>query len=163
LDRFKVLILANSTCLSNAQCAELEAFVARGGSLVAAFETSTRDENNRPRGKLALADLFGVKSAKPTRGSIRNTYVALNGDHPISEGYQGAERIIGGTHLIDVEVAADVEIPFLYVPDFPDLPMEEVYAREQPREAAVLARRHKGGGRTVYIPWNIGVIFWDVL
>lgn len=163
LDRFKVLILANSTCLSNAQCAELEAFVARGGSLVAAFETSARDENNRPRGMLALGDLFGVSSAKPTRGSIRNTYVALNGDHPLSEGYQGAERIIGGTHLIDVEVAPDVEIPFLYVPDFPDLPMEEVYAREQPSKAAVLARRHKGGGRTVYIPWNIGAIFWDVL
>jgi hypothetical protein len=41
--------------------------------------------------------------------------------------------------------------------------MEEVYPRETPRGAAVVAREHKSGGRTVYIPWNIGAIFWEVL
>ncbi|HEY9010467.1 MAG TPA: hypothetical protein VIN06_05575, partial [Devosia sp.] len=48
-------------------------------------------------------------------------------------------------------------------PDFPDLPMEEVYPREEPKGSAVVAREHAGGGRTVYIPWNIGGIFWEVL
>jgi hypothetical protein len=163
LDRFKVVILANSTCLSDAQCALLKAYVERGGSVVAAYETSTRDEENRPRGTLALGDLLGVMMTKPSRGPIQNTYVSINGSHPISEGYEGAERIIGGTHLVTVEAAQDAETPFLYVPDFPDLPMEEVYPREEPKGAAVVARRHKSGGRTVYIPWNIGRIFWEVL
>ncbi|WEX11086.1 alpha-amylase family protein [Chelativorans sp. AA-79] len=163
LDRFKVVILANSTCLSDAQCAMLEAYVARGGSVVAAYETSTRDEDNRPRETLALGDLLGVRMTSPARGPVQNTYVAVNGDHPIAGGYEGAERIIGGTHLIAVEAAADTEAPFLYVPDFPDLPMEEVYPREAPKGAAVVARRHEGGGRTVYVPWNIGRIFWEVL
>jgi len=40
--------------------------------------------------------------------------------------------------------------------------MEEVYPREEPRGGAVIARDTKGG-RTVYIPWNIGGIFWEVL
>ncbi|MGK9230274.1 family 10 glycosylhydrolase [Inquilinus limosus] len=163
LDRFKVVILANATCLSDAQCAALEAYVARGGSVVAAYQTSVRDENNRPRGTLALGGLLGATMTTPSRGPVQNSYVALNGSHPISEGYEGAERIIGGTHLIAVEAAADTEAPFLYVPDFPDLPMEEVYPREAPKGAAVVARRHPGGGRTVYIPWNIGGIFWEVL
>ncbi len=163
LDRFKVVILANATCLSDDQCAALSAFVARGGSVVAAFETSTRDETGRARGALGLGDLLGVKMTGPSRGPVKNTYVALNGSHPISQGYDGAERIIGGTHLIAVEAASDATIPFLYVPDFPDLPMEEVYPREAPRGAAVVAREHKGGGRTVYIPWNIGKTFWEVL
>ncbi|OWJ68904.1 alpha-amylase family protein [Inquilinus limosus] len=163
LDRFKVVILANATCLSDAQCAALEAYVARGGGVVAAHETSTRDENNRPRGTLALARLLGVTVTRPPRAGVQNSYVALNGRHPISEGYDGAARIIGGTRLIGVEAAVDAEVPFLYVPDFPDLPMEEVYPREAPRGAAVVARRHPGGGRTVYIPWNIGGIFWEVL
>jgi hypothetical protein len=163
LGRFRVVILANSTCLSDAQCAVLKAYVERGGSIVAAHETSTRDENNRPRGKLALGDLLGVSMTKSSRGPVQNTYVAINGSHPISDGYEGAARIIGGTHLIAVEAAPDTEVPFLYVPDFPDLPMEEVYPREAPKGAAVVACRHEGGGRTVYIPWNIGSIFWDVL
>jgi hypothetical protein len=163
LDRFKVVILANATCLSDAQCAALEAYVVRGGSVVAAHETSTRDENNRPRGTLALGGLFGARMMKPPRGPVQNSYVALNGRHPIAEGYEGAARIIGGTHLTAIEAAADAEVPFLTVPDFPDLPMEEVYPREAPQGAAVVARQHPGGGRTVYIPWNIGGIFWEVL
>ena len=41
--------------------------------------------------------------------------------------------------------------------------MEEVYPREAPRGAAVIARETDHGGRTVYIPWNIGEVFWKVL
>jgi hypothetical protein len=163
LDRFKVLVLANSTCLSDEQIASLEAYVGRGGSIVAAHETSTRTELNRPRNAIGLGRLLGVSLTAPARGPVKNTYVAISGRHPISEGFDGANRIIGGTHLLAVDAVADAEVPFLYVPDFPDLPMEEVYPREEPRGAAVVARRHPGGGRTVYFPWNVGAIFKEVL
>lgn len=163
LDRFKVLVLANSTCLSDDQIATLEAYVARGGSIVAAHETSTRTELNRPRNAIGLGPLLGVRLTAPARGPVKNTYVAINGLHPISEGFDGANRIIGGTQLLAVDALSDTEVPFLYVPDFPDLPMEEVYPREAPRGAAVVARRHQGGGRTVYFPWNIGGIFKEVM
>lgn len=163
LDQFKVLVLCNSTCLSDQQADMLKGFVARGGSLVAGFETGTRQADNSPRATPALADLLGYRVTSPARGPVKNTYVSLNGEHPINQGYEGAERIIGGTHLMGVEALNGAEQPFLYVPDFPDLPMEEVYPREEARGAAVIARRHEGGGRTVYIPWNIGATFWQVL
>lgn len=163
LDRFKVLILANSTCLSDEQAEMLKGYVARGGSLVAAFETGTRHADNSLRTTPVLADLLGYTVTSSSRGPVKNTYVALKGDHPINQGYESAQRIIGGTHLLGVEAIASSEQPFLYVPDFPDLPMEEVYPREEPRGAAVIARTHDGGGRTVYIPWNVGAIFWQVL
>jgi len=70
---------------------------------------------------------------------------------------------MGGTRLLAVDAVADAGQPFLYVPDFPDLPMEEVYPREEPKGAAVVTRTHESGGRTVYIPWNIGGILWEVL
>jgi hypothetical protein len=158
-----VVILANSTCLSDAQGKMLSDYVGRGGSIVAAFETGTRTADNRPRERPLLANLLGAMPTGPSRGIVKNTYVALNGKHPINAGYSGAARIIGGTHLIEVEAARGTEQPFLYVPQFPDLPMEEVYPREEPRGAAVVAREHKSGGRTVYIPWNVGAIFWEVL
>jgi hypothetical protein len=163
LDQFKVIILANSTCLSDAQAKMLSDYVARGGSIVAAYETGTRTADNQPRDMAVLAKLFGAMPTGASRGIVKNTYVALNGKHPVNSGFDGAARIIGGTHLIAVEAAKGTEQPFLYVPDFPDLPMEEVYPREEPRGAAVVTREHKGGGRTVYIPWNIGAIFWEVL
>lgn len=163
LARFKVLILANATCLSDDQVRTLEAYVAGGGSIVAAHETSTRTEDNKPRDGIALGPLLGVTLTKPARGPVKNTYVAINGQHPISEGFEGAKRIIGGTRLLAVDAIAEAGQPFLYVPDFPDLPMEEVYPREDPKGAAVITREHQGGGRTVYIPWNIGGILWEVM
>lgn len=163
LDRFKVIVLANVSCLSEAQNAAIAAYVARGGSVVAAYETSLRDEFGHRRPEFGLADVLGVRLKSGPRGIVKNSYVALNGAHPLNDGYDGAERIIGGTRLIDVEPAADAVAPFLYVPDFPDLPMEEVYPRRAPAGAAVVARDTGKGGRTVYIPWNIGEVFWQVL
>lgn len=162
LDRFKLVILANVACLSDAQCRALAAYVERGGSVVAAHETSLRDENGRPRADFGLADVFGCHLTAPVRGPVKNTYIALAEPHPLNAGYDGAERIIGGTKLLAVAPAADVATPFLAIPDFPDLPMEEVYAREAPDGAAVLARETAAGGRVVYIPWNIGEVFWEV-
>ncbi len=163
LDRFKVVILANATCLSDAQAETLRAYVGRGGSVIAAFETGTRDESSKPREKLALGELLGVRAARTTRGVVKNKYIAINGVHPVSAGFEGAERIICGTYIKEVEADPDTAAPFLYVPDYPDLPMEEVYPRSEASGAAVVAREHASGGRTIYIPWNIGAIFWEVL
>jgi Hypothetical glycosyl hydrolase 6 len=163
LDRFRLIILANASCLSNAQCEAIRAYVARGGSVVAAHETSLRDENGKPRTDFGLADVFGARYVSGPRGIVKNNYVALHGAHPVSSGYDGAQRIMGGTRLIAVSLAVESATPFLFVPDFPDLPMEEVYARRAPEGAAVIARETGAGGRVVYIPWNIGEIFWEVM
>ncbi len=163
LDRFKVIVLANASCLSDEQIVAIRAYADRGGSVVAAYETSLRDENGILRSDFGLADVLGVNLVSGPRGIVKNTYVEISGDHPINDGYDGAERIMGGTRLIDVKPAAGTSTPFLYVPDFPDLPMEEVYPRKQADGAAVIARETGKGGRTVYIPWNIGEIFWEVL
>lgn len=163
LDRFKLIILANATYLSDAQCEAIDAYVRRGGSVVAANETSLYDAAGRRRADFGLAETFAASMTAPARGPVKNTYIALSSTHPLNDGYEGASRIIGGTRLIAVEPKEGVSTPFLYVPDFPDLPMEEVYPREEPKGAAMVARDTGYGGRTVYIPWNIGEIFWEVL
>ncbi|MBB4122466.1 alpha-amylase family protein [Martelella radicis] len=163
LARYRLVILANATNLSDAQCALLQGYAARGGSLIAAHETAMRDEGGNAREAFALGSLFGVRRTALSRGPVKNTYIALSGEHPVSAGYEGAARIIGGTKLAEVETLAGTETPFISIPDFPDLPMEEVYPREEPRGAAVITRETEAGGRTVYIPWNIGGIFWEVL
>lgn len=163
LDRFKVVVVSSARCLSDAQCDALRAYVARGGSVVGAFEVASLDADGNPRDRMGLEDLFGIKITGGSRGPVKNTYIALNGTHPINRGYEGATRVIGGTHLMAVEADAGTEAPFLFVPDFPDLPMEEVYPREEPRGAAVVARETGQGGRTVYFPFNIGAIFAEVM
>ncbi len=62
-----------------------------------------------------------------------------------------------------MEADSSAQTPFLFVPDFPDLPMEEVYPREEAHAPAVVLSENAAGGRTAYVPWNLGATFWEVL
>ncbi|MCD7060639.1 family 10 glycosylhydrolase [Pelagibacterium xiamenense] len=163
LNRFKVVVLPNAVCLSDAQCAVLSDYVAAGGSLIAASETATRTPDGKRRTEIGLADALGVTLRAHARGPVKNTYVELTDAHPVNAGYEGARRIIGGTRLLDVAATGQAETPFLFVPDFPDLPMEEVYPREAAHAPAVILSENAAGGRTAYVPWNLGATFWQVL
>ncbi len=160
---FKVLVLANAERLSDAQCAVIRAWSESGGSVVAAYQSSLLDEDGRARDNFGLADIFGADLVAPSRGPVKNNYAALMGTHSLHTGMDGAKRIIGGTHLMGIAAREGVDVPFRFIPDFPDLPMEEVYPREGPEMAAVTARELPGGGRAVYIGWDIGSLFWEAL
>ncbi|GAB3441868.1 family 10 glycosylhydrolase [Streptomonospora sediminis] len=163
LERFKVLVLPDSERMSEAQCAVVRGFVDRGGSVVAAHRSSLDDEFGTPRANFGLGDVFGVDLRMPVRGPVKNNYAALTADHPLTRGFGGAERIIGGTELIGVSAHAGTEVPLRFIPDYPDLPMEEVYARAEPADPAAVTRIHPGGGRCVYFPFNVGALFWEAL
>ena len=63
LAKYKVLILPNAACLSDAQCAAVRAFVEKGGGLVASLDTSLCDEFGDTRKNFGLADVLGVQHA----------------------------------------------------------------------------------------------------
>jgi len=163
LHRFTVLVLPDAERLSQEQCRTVQAFAESGGSVVAAHRSSLDDEYGTPRANFGLADVFGADLAMPVRGPVKNNYVALVGDHPTNAGFDGAQRIIGGTELIGVTARPGTDVPFRFVPDYPDLPMEEVYPREELGSPALIARDLPGGGRSVYVPFNLGALFWEAL
>jgi hypothetical protein len=170
LDRFKTLILPNIAALSDDQCRQLRAFVDRGGSLVATYETSLYNEWGDRRSDFGLADLFGVSFRGRTPGPMRNAYLRLENDagtgkrHPILAGLDDAPRIIHGTSRLDVAPKQSFSSkPLTLVPSYPDLPMEMVYPRVPKTDIAELYLREVGTGRVVYFPWDIDRIFWEIL
>ncbi|MFI7612672.1 alpha-amylase family protein [Nonomuraea terrae] len=163
LRRHKVLVLANADRLSDEQCEVIRAYVASGGGLVAAHESSLYDENGERRPNFGLADVFGTDLLTPARGPVKNNYISLMDEHPVNAGFGGATRIIGGTRLLGTRAREGARVPFRFVPDFPDLPMEEVYVRQAPDLPAVVVRQAPGGGRVVHLPFDIGSIFWEAL
>jgi len=160
---FKVLVLANAERLSDDQCAVIRSWVEAGGSLVAAYQSSLMDEHGSIRTNFGLADVLGVDLVNPSRGPVKNNYMALTGDHRMHAGLVGARRIIGGTHLLEVTTREGVAVPFRFIPDFPDLPMEEVYPREEPDVPAIVTCELPSDGRVVYFGFNIGSLFWEAL
>jgi hypothetical protein len=165
VDRFKTLILPNIAALSDDQCQQIRGFVNRGGSLVATYETSLCDEWGNPRSNFGLADLFGVDFTGEREGPMKNSYLHLEGDHPILAGLQEAQRIINGVYRLGVKTREQFPVtPVTLVPAYPDLPMEEVYPRQVKTDIPeVFLRKIEGGGRIAYMPWDIDRSFWEVL
>ncbi len=156
---YRTIILPNIAALSTKQCDHIRQFVAAGGGLVATHQTSMFDEWGVPRADFGLADLFGA-SAGPVEGPLQNSYWNVEA-HPLTRGLEDAPRIINGVSRVAIKSAA--KSPLTLVPSYPDLPMEEVYARVPRTDIPGVIAREFGKGRVVYFPWDIDRTFWEVL
>lgn len=169
LGRYKVLLLPNLAALSDAQCAQLRAFVARGGSVVATSGTSLYDEHGTARANFGLADLFGVDWTGKREDRMMNSYIRLEHAalprHPMFTGLEDAPRVINGAARLDVRPRERfAETPLTLIPSYPDLPMEKVYPRVARTDVSCLYLREKvmqgagaPGGRVAYFPltWTV--------
>jgi len=170
VDRFRVLVLPNIAALSNAQCEQLRGFLARGGSLVATFETSLYDEWGVRRPDFGLADVFGVRFGGSVEGPMQNSYLTVEKEpgtgrhHPTLAGLEQAERIINGVYRVGVEpLRKATYVPLTLVPSYPDLPMEEVYPRRPHTDIPAIYISENGKSRVVYFPWDVDRVFWEVM
>jgi hypothetical protein len=164
--RYKLLILPNIAALSDAQCGLLNQHVERGGSLLAGFETSLYDERGRRREDFGLGRLFGVRYNGTIETFVRNSYMRVEpgSRHPMLRGLENAGRLIGTTQRVDVRpVERFPDRPLTLVPSYPDLPMEEVYPRQEATDIPEVFLREAGAGRVVYFPGDIGRTFWEIL
>ncbi|HEX4807843.1 MAG TPA: beta-galactosidase trimerization domain-containing protein, partial [Bryobacteraceae bacterium] len=170
LEPFRTLILPNIAALSTQQCAQITSFVERGGGVIATYETSLYDEWGVRRRDLGLADLFGVSFHGRLEGPMKNSYLELHKDpstgrfHPLLSGFEDATRIINGVNRVVVKPPMpETYSPLTVIPSYPDLPMEEVFARPAKLAEAGVFLRQVGRGRVVYFPWDLDRTFWNVL
>ncbi|QSE89816.1 hypothetical protein JWS13_14865 [Rhodococcus pseudokoreensis] len=160
LGKYSVVMVPESAELSEEHVALLRRFVAAGGNLLVDSDAVNRVDGTDN----GLADLIGIEVVAPTRRAVQNNYVAvMDPAHEIAAPFAPASRILGGTAIVPVRAAADTTVPFRFVPDFPDLPMEEVYPRDRARDPAIVLREHAGGGRTAYVSFNVASLFWETL
>ena len=170
LAQFRTLILPNIAALSDAQCANLRAFVERGGGLVATYQTSLFDEWGVERKDFGLASLFGASYAGKTQETMLNSYMSLEKDsaagawHPLLRGFEDAGRIINAVNQVEVTSADPNRFtPLRIVPSYPDLPMESVFTRPGGTQLPGVYLRRVGNGRVVYFPGDLDRTFWQVL
>ncbi|MBT9331566.1 beta-galactosidase trimerization domain-containing protein [Acidipila sp. 4G-K13] len=170
LAQYKTLILPNIAALSDEQCRQLQAFVERGGGVVATYETSLYDEWGVRRKDFGLAGLFGASWTGKVQQKMLNSYLMLekdpatNGYHPLLRGLEDATRIINAVNQVDVTAAGEsVAPPLRIVPTYPDLPMEYVFVPAGGSRDPGVFVRQAGRGRVVYFPGDIDRTFWEVL
>jgi len=161
LARFDVLVLPNAAALSDAQCAQIRAFVARGGAIVATHETSLYDENGKKRADFGLSDLFGCHYEK-TEAPLHNAYLTLRAPHPSLRYLEGVQRTIAATARVHVRQDGEAQVPLTLVPSFPDLPMERVFTSVTESSIPMALCSQAGEGRVAYLPMNIDAVFEEL-
>jgi hypothetical protein len=161
--RFRTLILPNIAALSDQQCRQVREFVEGGGGLLATHESSLYDEWGVRRKDFGLGALFGASFEGTVEPRMQNSYVHLEGTHPLLKGLEDTERIVNGVARVHTKSLDGKPSPLTVVPSYPDLPMEDVYPRVPRTNIPAVHLAERGRGRVVYFPWDIDRTYWEVL
>ena len=161
LKKYSAIILPNIALLSDAQCAQLRAYVQNGGSLLATFETSMYDDQNLRRTDFGLADVLGVHAAGKVigrRGNSNPFYARIERPHPILAGFADTDWLPGAEYRQPI---AAVDHPVLtVVPGFVAYPPELSWPPTSQTTEPAIVLQDRGHGRTAYFPGNIEHTLW---
>jgi Glycosyl hydrolase-like 10/Beta-galactosidase trimerisation domain len=96
-NKYRVVILANTTCLSDRLVSSLREYVASGGGLIATFESSLYDKWGNARPDFALADLFGASYSGKTKTAGPSRIRFARAPSPVSDDaiVKGLKELMG--------------------------------------------------------------------
>ncbi len=151
--------LPNIAWLSDAQCRQIRDYAARGGSVMASFETAMYDENGRRRENSGLAELFGIDSVgvvAPPNGN--GFYARIERPHEILNGFEDTNWIPGGAYRLPIKAAG--AMPLSVVPAYTAYPPELSYnpLPETGEPAAIV--RENGDSRLLYFSGDVERAAW---
>jgi hypothetical protein len=175
--KLKVLVLPNIAVMSEAQCAAVRRFAARGGSVVATGVTSLYDEFGDARKDFGLASLFGAHfegkagEERNWAGASQHTYLRLSPElragvwgpksgnepapagerHPVLKGFEKTDIVPYGGILGNLRVDSGGIVPLTYIPVFPIYPPETAWMRQPSTNIPGLILRD----RTAYLPADL--------
>ncbi|HEX2100007.1 MAG TPA: beta-galactosidase trimerization domain-containing protein [Candidatus Synoicihabitans sp.] len=148
LSRYDVIVMPNVACLSTAEAAALDAFVARGGTLIASGETGLYDERGQRRDGFAL-ESFPARNISLCVDKLK-TYVRV-AEHELHFPKTRLLHLDGWYFYVEAKEDAAGQLSLLppqrYGP--PELCFPDVADNESP---GILRRRH-GRGQAIYLPW----------
>ena len=160
LKKYAALLLPNVALLSDAQCRQLEAYAAGGGSLLATFETGLYDGRGIRRDDFGLAKRFGMRKTGDVQGPKGNSYYArILRNHEVLWGFENTTVLPGAEFRVPIQ-AEDAEPVLAVLPPFPAFPPEMVYPKTEPTNEPAIVLREHGASRLVYIPGDIDRSFW---
>lgn len=164
LHKYDALLLPNVALLSDAQCAQLRAFVDAGGSLLATFETGLYDERGARRADFGLGDLFGI--AREPGGIIApvaayGSYARIQHEHTILRGLDDTRVLPGAQYVVPIRLTDGTKPLLTVTPAYSGYPPEMAYSPPEAnadRPAAVV--REQGRSRLVYFAGGVERSAW---
>lgn len=157
LARYKVLALFDSGCLSDAQCAVIQEFVAGGGTLLATHETSLYDDLGQRRGSFALADVLGLDYEGPAQDGSSHGVAYVLQEEALRDEFGHVICFAGRESRISVRRGADVRVLCTRISLEGSRPLDafDLKAPHDSGEPTVTVNAF-GKGRAIYVSGDVG-------
>lgn len=162
LDRYDTLVLPNVAVLDDEQCAVLDAYVERGGGLVATYDSAGFDGDGNARQQLGLRSLGAARvlARRDGAGAMRSAYLRLTQREDLP-GADDADLVALDRAFLYVEPRAGATVSLPLIPPSRYGPPEKTYWEIETDQPGRLAYQF-GKGKTVYFPWPIDALFFDL-
>lgn len=85
LNRYRLLILPNTSCMSEEEAEAIRCFVNAGGNLISSFDTSLYDEFGNARKQPALADVTGIQNVEQA-DQFKYDHITVESGNSLLEG-----------------------------------------------------------------------------
>ncbi len=160
LKPYRALLIPNAAYLSDAECGQIRSYVARGGSVLATFETSRYNEWGDVRKDFGLADIFGASIAGEAVGPLGNSYARIEQTHPVTAGFEGTTLLPGAENRLPVRAAGKLPLVLSVLPYYPAFPPEMVYPRIVHTDEPAAIFRTAGESRVAYFAGDVDRSLW---
>jgi hypothetical protein len=160
LAKYRALLIPNAAYFRDSECAAVREYAARGGSVLATFETSRYNERGERREDFGLAGVFGASALGETLGPQDNTYMRIEQRHAVTSGFEGTELLPGAESRVAVKAVPFAPLVLSVVPHYPWYPPEMVYPRATKTNEPAVILRQDGASRIAYFPGDIDRTFW---
>jgi hypothetical protein len=166
IKKYKVLILPNTGCLSSESADTIKEFVAKGGSLVATYETGMYEEMGRKREEPILTEVFGGRYLKIKRENLKSSYAKIeNPNDPILKGIGDTDLIPNDGSIIYFAPNPGREVPLTLIPPVQahagsTISIPEYSAISVTTDHPIALHGTYGAGRVVYFPNQMDLLFY---
>jgi hypothetical protein len=116
LARYRVLVLPNAACITDEAAAAIERFVARGGGVVASFDTGRFDAMGNPRDRDVFERMFG-RVLQGRREDLKSSYARIeDATHPLLAGIGDTDLLPNDGALNEATVVPGTVVPLTLIP-----------------------------------------------
>jgi hypothetical protein len=166
LGRYRVIVLPNAVCLTDAATTAIEAWVCNGGTLVATFETARCDETGAPVERPAFDTLLGARRGR-VRRDLKSSYLKIEQrDDRLLVGLGDTDLIANDGALVELSVdpAAARSVPLTLIPPViahsgATISIPEYSAIGLGTDIAVALHGPHGAGYVLYFANEIDALF----
>jgi len=152
LEKYRLIILPDVKCLSDYEIKTIKEFAARGGNLLATYETSLYSADGKMQNDFRLADLFGCHFTGEKVNTRKDCYqYILNRDHPVVKPESSeTDLLINAGFTLICRPEPHTDIITTYVPMVQNQPPEKAWTDQWAKDHPVAVENSYGRGKIIY-------------